>query len=825
MKYIYLLIFSLFLFINNVSASHFAGADLSYTCLGGNTYQITYSFYRDCSGVPEPGSVPMSFDCSSNPAFNFTATLFKIPGTGQEITPGCSALPTRCDGPQYNRYGIREYVYQATITLAPCNSWNMHYHNSARNPISTVSVGGGWYNMATLNNLTAPCNSSPVFSNRPVAVICTNQSFCFNHGALDPDGDSLVYSFYPVMTNSQTASVTYYPPYTYTNFLASVSPPGITIDPVTGDICFTPTLVQSTVFGVKVKEYRTINGTPTLIGTVYRDIQLKIVQCNNSIPILSGMDTTLSHTYNPNDTTYRIDVCLSNDPIQFDINGFDADTFNASNIGHPERFIISWNTGIPTGSFTTHHNGTDSAYAHFSWLPTAADVGNIKCFTATIQDDACPYNGFQTFSYCILVRGMMVDIGTDTLLCEGESYTVTANADTTTVNYLWYLNGNLSTLPQSQDWYHINSLTLGQGSHTLKIETNDGSTTTQCPGIDEIKIEVVYQPVINNMIPDTAFCDGNSVTFDAGQGLQYTWTDIAMNPLGASQTFTTSASGFYIVTVNGGINTRCYDVDTFEVINIPIPNLGPDTCIWQQDLPFVISGSILPGGITYLWEDASTNRFHNITQSNHYSLYYVSNGVMCSDSQIVNVIDKDNVILSAKIQANDNIEIEPFQNGDRTICTHQKLKLKAPIPPVGHSYDYEWFKNSSSVSTSPVYIFKENSENLYIIQLNVGGCINEINVVTEFCEVDVPNIITPNNDGTNDKFRIMLKGTDKEFYHSFPNSTLTIMNRWGNKIYESINYQNTWDGNNAADGVYYWILDLKDGQETVLMGTVTILSK
>ena len=138
--------------------------------------------------------------------------------------------------------------------------------------------------MATLDNLTAPCNSSPTFSNKPVAIVCSNQSFCFNHGALDPDGDSLVYSFYTPST-SASSGVTYQSPWSSSNFLTATTPPGITIDPVTGDICFTATTNLTTVFGVKVQEYRNINGTPTLIGTVYRDIQLKVVTCNNNIPV------------------------------------------------------------------------------------------------------------------------------------------------------------------------------------------------------------------------------------------------------------------------------------------------------------------------------------------------------------------------------------------------------------------------------------------------------------------------------------------------------------------------------------------------------------
>jgi hypothetical protein len=50
--------------------------------------------------------------------------------------------------------------------------------------------------IAELNNLNAPCNSSPTFSNIPIVVANNNELLTYSHGAVDPDGDSLVYSFF-----------------------------------------------------------------------------------------------------------------------------------------------------------------------------------------------------------------------------------------------------------------------------------------------------------------------------------------------------------------------------------------------------------------------------------------------------------------------------------------------------------------------------------------------------------------------------------------------------------------------------------------------------
>ena len=90
----------------------------------------------------------------------------------------------------------------------------------------------------------------------------------------------------------------------------------------------------------------------------------------------------------------------------------------------------------------------------------------------------------------------------------------------------------------------------------------------------------------------------------------------------------------------------------------------------------------------------------------------------------------------------------------------------------------------------------------------------EVTLVTEICEFEVPNVFTPNNDGNNDYFWI--ENLDK-----FPNTEVYIMNRWGQKVFESANYggqcvnngdSGCWNGkvnNTGADcpeGTYYYII-------------------
>jgi len=73
------------------------------------------------------------------------------------------------------------------------------------------------------------------------------------------------------------------------------------------------------------------------------------------------------------------------------------------------------------------------------------------------------------------------------------------------------------------------------------------------------------------------------------------------------------------------------------------------------------------------------------------------------------------------------------------------------------------------------------------------------------------NVITPNGDGDNDRW--IIDGIEE-----FPNNSVVIFNRWGDKINQFEHYDNktvVWDGTNlkgrlVPDGTYYYILTIKD---------------
>ena len=94
------------------------------------------------------------------------------------------------------------------------------------------------------------------------------------------------------------------------------------------------------------------------------------------------------------------------------------------------------------------------------------------------------------------------------------------------------------------------------------------------------------------------------------------------------------------------------------------------------------------------------------------------------------------------------------------------------------------------------------------------------------CDFIIPNGFTPDGDNYNDLF--VITGLEK-----YPENSIIIFNRWGNKVFAMDGYDNTWDGtvnvgsgiggDDLPTGTYFYILDTKDasiGKEGLFQGYI-----
>ena len=106
-------------------------------------------------------------------------------------------------------------------------------------------------------------------------------------------------------------------------------------------------------------------------------------------------------------------------------------------------------------------------------------------------------------------------------------------------------------------------------------------------------------------------------------------------------------------------------------------------------------------------------------------------------------------------------------------------------------------------------IYCERVDSFSYVVCNPNGCDTAIVCIFLNCiDIVIFNAVSPNGDQVNDVFYIV-GITD------YPNSDLKIYNRWGNKVYETVGYNNDWNGTfngkrEVPDGTYFYILELND---------------
>ncbi|MDG2370604.1 MAG: gliding motility-associated C-terminal domain-containing protein, partial [Flavobacteriales bacterium] len=133
---------------------------------------------------------------------------------------------------------------------------------------------------------------------------------------------------------------------------------------------------------------------------------------------------------------------------------------------------------------------------------------------------------------------------------------------------------------------------------------------------------------------------------------------------------------------------------------------------------------------------------------------------------------------------------------------------------------FEWLflEGASLLSTSsqqnPSYEFPEDDPGSYNVELlvvNGDGCEDTVSlqvIVNGVFTCYVPTAFTPDGDGLNDFFYVKGESID------VTNFTFMVFNRWGEKVFETEDINDMWDGRHknspAQEDIYIWKVETKD---------------
>jgi len=238
--------------------------------------------------------------------------------------------------------------------------------------------------------------------------------------------------------------------------------------------------------------------------------------------------------------------------------------------------------------------------------------------------------------------------------------------------------------------------------------------------------------------------------------------------------------------------------DTTEDITVQVFLSG--SALNGVDYAFIEDTLILPQGV-FSDTIGFTPVYDGLTEGNEVVIFNIVIGNPCDNSfdttsTTVTIID----YIPLTITSLDSINIcSDLGETGQIWCN-----VSNGVPP----YLYDWNPDNGYPINDTITILPGDLEpNLNIFTVTVSDqCSKNITSIPisvyNQCSLVVPNVLTINNDGINE-YLIIQNLEDYDAVH------LQIFNRWGNLIYENVDYQNDWSGKTEKnkeieDGVYFY---------------------
>ncbi|RMG93855.1 MAG: hypothetical protein D6706_14815 [Chloroflexi bacterium] len=206
------------------------------------------------------------------------------------------------------------------------------------------------------------------------------------------------------------------------------------------------------------------------------------------------------------------------------------------------------------------------------------------------------------------------------------------------------------------------------------------------------------------------------------------------------------------------------------------------------------------GYTSYQWSPGGENTAYITAGPGTYTVV-VSNPYGCVDSANYTVLQAPDINLEA---VPDSVAIEPGQPVTIALNTNNAASIQS------FYWDPEEGLFCPDVANCDEIIVAPEEDTYYmIVATDVWGCKDTTYIIVNVIDLGdvllyVPNSFSPNGDGNNDEFRVYGRG--------FKRYRLMIFDRWGEKVFESYDPDEGWDGTFKGEplnpGVYVYYLDI-----------------
>lgn len=510
------------------------------------------------------------------------------------------------------------------------------------------------------------------------------------------------------------------------------------------------------------------------------------------VVLIPGFEPVVSAPVNINlnmgtvDITVAGDICVENPTVDI--------TSNVNNASY---------------TYTWYKNGVQMT-ATTPGL-TASETGD---YYVVVNTGYCTYT-----SNTVAVTEAAFELTTGNITVEyvipGETNVLSVFTDALSPQYEWYRNGVLIT---------------GQTAPSLTV-TLDGeykvvvTQTAGCTLSNELDFTVAYPTDFLIDIEAATYIPCNTTStgltiydFSAstpagpvdvpGNGYGYQWylNDVAITGATLPQHAATQSGNYYLEVVIPEIGTIISNSISLQ--------LG-----FEDDVEITADGVLCnEGGSVALSSDANNAAYV-------YKWFNSANEIIGTESTVTVsepgsyylAITYQNCIITSNI-----LDVEVFDMNQVTIDSGPSLSLlegTTTIVTASGAESYEWFMNGTSIATGPTLTI--DGPGSYSVIATVGDCqvTKVVDVTTrENNLIAIPNVITPNNDGINDKWVLPVQ-------YATETTEVVIYGPDGSIVFRASNYNNNWPESDftysLSNPVYYFTI--MENNQITERGSITLI--
>lgn len=383
----------------------------------------------------------------------------------------------------------------------------------------------------------------------------------------------------------------------------------------------------------------------------------------------------------------------------------------------------------------------------------------------------------------------------DTSICKGSTIQLTSTAGFLT--YQWSPGSMVNDSTVANPIY--------SGSNALQMLTVRATDLEGCITSDTVWVSNRPLPLVT-ATPDTSICLNTNLSLNATGAVVYSWSPAQYLdfPNSSNPVFSGNIATTYIV--SGTDDFGCMGKDTVAI-----------SIRTQNNLNAPPNKSLCFGSSVEL-DGANGNGYHYIwSPGNGLSNLYVPNPMATPTQSTLYTVTISDPICGYERNFPVNVTVHPLPNiavqkSNNINCSQKSARLTA-----SGANQYQWQSNPTLNNTNirnPI-ASPTVTTTYYVTGTDTRGCSKTDSITVTAMSVleayAIPNAFTPNGDGLNDCFGIKKWGDARNVY-------LVIFNRWGEKVFETRDMNECWDGKfngkdaNAGNFVYYVHADTPCGK-------------